>query len=102
MELLEFLPALNELAIGALAIIILAYIYKGTLDNFQEQNALHNEQINKLIRALADNSDKLADLVDAVRDTNRETQEQRGEIKEIKDTVNEIKVTIEKKADDSK
>lgn len=95
MELLEFLPALNELAIGALAIIILAYIYKSTLDTFQEQNALHNEQINKLIRALADNNDKLADLVDAVRDNNKESQEQRIEIKEIKETVNEIKVKID-------
>lgn len=99
MELLEFLPALNELAIGALAIIILAYIYKSTLDNFQEQNALHNEQINKLIRALADNSDKLADLVEAVRDNNFEAQEQRVEIKEIKETVHEIKTTLKDKGD---
>lgn len=89
------------MAIGALAIIILAYIYKSTLDNFQEQNALHNEQINKLIQALADNSDKLTDLVDAVRDGNKESQEQKVTIKDIKESVDEIKVKLKTENTDS-
>lgn len=104
MELLDFLPALNDLAIGAIAIIVLAWIYKNALESFQDQNMRHHEQINKMIEALAENNDKLGDLVDAVKDgarrdedIHRELRDQRENIKDIKDTVDEIKGKIDKK-----
>lgn len=104
MELIDFLPALNDLAIGVLAIIVLAWIYKNALDAFQDQNMRHNEQINKMIEALAENNDKLGDLVEAVRegvrrdeDIHRELKDQRDSIEDIKDTVDEIKGKIDKK-----
>lgn len=106
MKLLDFLPALNELAIGALAIIVLAWIYKNALDAFQDQNMRHNEQINKMIQALAENNDKLGDLVKAVgdgvrrdEDIHRELRDQRENIEDIKDTVDEIKGKIDKNKD---
>ena len=104
MEFLEFLPALNELAVGAVAILVLAWLYKNTLDSFQEQNALHNEQINKMVQALAKNNDKLGDLVDIVKDgvrkdedIQRELRDQKDKIDNIKDTVDEIKKDVQKR-----
>lgn len=104
MELLDFLPALNDLAIGALAIIVLAWIYKNALEAFQDQNMRHNEQINKMIEALAENNKKLGDLVDVVRDgvrrdedLHRELRDQKDKIDEIKESVDEIKGKIDNK-----
>lgn len=101
MELLDFLPALNELAIGAIAILALAWLFKNALESFQEQNLRHNEQINKMIQALAENNDKLGDLVEAVQDgvnrdedIHRELRVQRESIEDIKETVDEIKGKI--------
>lgn len=94
MELLEFLPALNELTIGAIALVILAWIFNKTLDRFQEQSAMHDAQVSKMVEALSDNNDKLSDLIMLVKQNILETQhhsrEQDDKIDDIHDKVEDI------------
>lgn len=94
MELLEYLPALNELTVGALALIVLAWIFNKTLDRFQEQSAMHDAQVTKMIEVLADNNDKLSDLIiltkQNILENSSQSKEQDEKIDEIHDKVEEI------------
>jgi len=94
LELLEFLPALNELTIGAIALVILAWIFNKTLDRFQEQSVMHDAQVSKMVEVLSDNNDKLSDLIMLVKQNILETQhhsrEQDDKIDDIHDKVEDI------------
>lgn len=103
MEFLDFLPALNDLAVGALAIIVLAWIFKNTLDAFQDQSLRHDQQTNKLVQALSENNEKLGDLVEIVKDgaerdedIYEELRNQQEKIDVIIETVDEIKGSVKK------
>lgn len=94
MELLEFLPALNELTIGAIALIVLAWIFNKTLDRFQEQSAMHDAQVSKMVEALSDNNDKLSDLIMLVKQNISETKQKDETIEDIHDKVQDINEKI--------
>lgn len=94
MELLEFLPALNELTIGAIALIVLAWIFNKTLDRFQEQSAMHDAQVSKMVEALSDNNDKLSDLIMLVKQNILETKQKDETIEDIHDKVQDINEKI--------
>lgn len=94
MELLEFLPALNELTIGAIALIVLAWIFNKTLDRFQEQSAMHDAQVSKMVEALSDNNDKLSDLIILVKQNILETKQKDETIEDIHDKVQDINEKI--------
>lgn len=94
MELLEFLPALNELTIGAIALIVLAWIFNKTLDRFQEQSAMHDAQVSKMVEALSDNNDKLSDLIMLVKQNILETKQKDETIDDIHDKVQDINEKI--------
>lgn len=106
MELLEFLPALNELTIGAIALIVLAWIFNKTLDRFQEQSSMHDSQVSKMVEVLSDNNDKLSDLIMLVKQNIIETQhhsrEQDNKIDDIHEKVDDIQEQMQEIKDEVK
>lgn len=87
-QLIQIIPALSDVASLPLVVVSIIWLVSRFLDKQQEATMINNEQINKLIGVMSEQTTRTAELVAAV-------QEQSIKMGEVSSGVSDIRFKVE-------
>lgn len=72
-EFIKVIPALSDVTSWVLGFLVIVWLVNKFLDKQQEQTMMHNEQMDKAIKIIANYTENLTEIIALIREGNEKT-----------------------------
>lgn len=94
-DVVNSIPALTDIGIPIIAIIVIAWLAEKNSSKQQEATMLHNEQMDKTFKIIANFTENLSELVALIREGNEKTDNTSDKVDEVSRKMDEVNRKLE-------
>lgn len=73
-DIINAMPALSDIGIPIISIIVIAWLSEKNSSKQQESTMLHNEQMDKVFKIIANFTENLSEMISLIREGNEKTE----------------------------
>lgn len=73
-DIINAMPALSDIGIPIISIIVIAWLSEKNSSKQQEATMLHNEQMDKVFKIIANFTENLSEMISLIREGNEKTE----------------------------